>query len=292
MKSATIKSIWRFPVKSFRGEHLEKAMLEGPGMLGDRAYALIDKESGKVITAKSVKQFPDILDCSAIFIEEPSSGKELPPVKITLPHGNSVMSDSDEVDQVLSDYFNKNVTLARKAPTDYTIDQYHPDIEKIHPAGFRDTSIEQKLGTALFEEIGMDSPIPVGSFMDMFPLSLITTSTLDHLAKLSPGSNFDISRFRMNLLLDSSESGLVENGWLRKSFTVGKEVKIMVAMPDPRCVMTTLEQNGIPKDTSILKTLVQHNRLDVGGGEFPCAGVYAIITNPGLVKLGDAIAEL
>ena len=66
----------------------------------------------------------------------------------------------------------------------------------------------------------------------------------------------------------------------------------MVTIPDPRCLMTTLKQNGIPKDISTLTTLAQHNRIDIGGGEFPCAGVYVIITNPGLVQLGDIIAEL
>jgi len=141
----------------------------------------------------------------------------------------------------------------------------------------------------LFEEIGMDSPIPVGSFMDMFPLSVITSSTLDHLSELSPCGNFNISRFRMNLVINSSEAGFVENGWLRKNFIIGEDVKIMMAMPDPRCVMTTLAQNGIPKDTSILKTLVQHNSIDIGGGEFPCAGVYAVITSPGSVQLGDTV---
>ena len=65
----------------------------------------------------------------------------------------------------------------------------------------------------------------------------------------------------------------------------------MAAMPDPRCIMTTLAQNDLPKDTSILKTLAQDTRIDIGPGKFPCARVYAVITEPGLVRVGDPVTE-
>jgi hypothetical protein len=67
------------------------------------------------------------------------------------------------------------VTLAATAPDDFTIDEYHPDIEKddLGPA------IEAKLGSALFARVGVPSPVPVGAFFDAFPLSVLTTSTLE-----------------------------------------------------------------------------------------------------------------
>ena len=65
MQTGTIKELWRFPVKSFRGERIEQAECEAKGLLGDRAYALIEKASNKVVTAKSIKRFPDLLDCRA-----------------------------------------------------------------------------------------------------------------------------------------------------------------------------------------------------------------------------------
>lgn len=54
--------------------------------------------------------------------------------------------------------------------------------------------------------------------------------------------------------------------------------------------MTTLAQPGLEKDTAILRTLVQHNRLDVGSGaHYPCAGVYAVVETAGTLRAGDTV---
>lgn len=289
----TIEALWRFPVKSFRGEKLDQVEFDKQAVLGDRAYALIDKETGKVVSAKSVKLFPDLLNCGAVYLQSPQLGQEIPPVQITLADGTIVVSDSDEVDQILSDYFGRDVTLARAAPDDYTIDQYHPDVENLDPAGHRDTSVEQKLGSALFKEMGVESPLTPGSFMDVFPISVISTSTLEYLHQLRPETKFDVRRFRMNIVVRTEHPGFVENSWVGNRLTIGENVRLMVTMPDPRCVMTTLAQNEIPKDTNVLRTLIEHNRLDImGTGKFPCAGVYAVIEAKGLVRVNDKVEHL
>jgi len=290
MLVGTIESLWRFPVKSFKGEKLDQIEFDKQGVLGDRAYALIDNESGKVVSAKSARLFPDLLMCSAIYIQPPRLGQEIPPVKITLADGTTVVSDSNEVDQILSDFFGRNITLSRVAPDDYTIDQYHPNVEYLDPAGHRNTSTEQKLGSALFKEMGVESPLPPGSFMDVFPVSVITTSTLDQLDELRPDTNFDVRRFRMNMVVKTNDPGFIENSWVGKTLTIGNNVQLIVTMPDPRCVMTTLAQRGIPKDNQVLRTLVQHNRLDImGSGKFPCAGVYAVLGSLGMVSVNDNV---
>ncbi len=289
----TIEALWRFPIKSFRGEKLDQVEFDKQAVLGDRAYALIDKETGKVVSAKSVKLFPDLLNCGAVYLQTPQLGQEIPPVQITLADGTIVVSDSDEVDQILSDYFGRDVTLARAAPDDYTIDQYHPDVENLDPAGHRDTSVEQKLGSALFKEMGVESPLTPGSFMDVFPISVISTSTLEYLHQLRPETKFDVRRFRMNIVVRTEHPGFVENSWVGNGLTIGENVRLMVTMPDPRCVMTTLAQNEIPKDTNVLRTLIEHNRLDImGTGKFPCAGVYAVIEAKGLVRVNDKMEHL
>jgi hypothetical protein len=200
--------------------------------LGDRAYALIDTLTGKVASAKSVKLFPGLLDCQATFLEAPQPGREPPHVRIVLPDGTVVKSDASSVDQRLSAWFKREVTLARTAPQDFTIDQYHPDVEDLDPAGHRDTVVEQKLGSALFAEAGLASPVPEGSFFDLFPVSVMTTSTLERLRELAPNS----------------------------------------------------------KDTDILRTLARHNRIQVGDiGQFPCAGVYAVVGAQGPLRTGDGV---
>ena len=289
MPAITVKELWRFPVKSFAGEQLEEAVFQVDGLLGDRAFALVETETNKVVSAKSVQKFPSILDCHAEYVAQPKTGEKLPVVLLSLANGIQTRSDSADVDQVLSSYFGLGVKLALAAPPDFTVDQYHPDIEDVDPAGCRDVTVDQKLGSALFADMGMDSAVPVGSFKDAFPLSVITTSTLDRMQELCPESMVDVSRFRMNMILNTNDFGFLENNWIGRNVSIGDTVKVQVAMNDPRCVMITLSQDDIPKDSSILKALVQHNRIDIGEGKFPCAGVYAVSTTGGSVKVGDPV---
>ena len=186
----SVDELWRFPVKSMKGEQLDQAEFTAHGLVGDRAYALIDKVTGKVATGQNPKLFPNLLDCQVAFVEPPRAGHEPPSVRITLPDGTTVMSNSSDIDRVLSTYFGRDLTLAGKAPDDFTIDQYHPDIEGLHPAGYRSTTVEQKLGSALFAELGAISPVPVGSFLDVFPVTVLTTSTLEQLSQFQSQSRF------------------------------------------------------------------------------------------------------
>jgi hypothetical protein len=284
----SVDGLWRFPVKSMSGERLEQAEITARGLVGDRAYALIDLETGKVASAKSVRLFPDLLGCRAAFVEPPRAGREMPPVRIVLTDDTSVTSDSVDVDHVLSTFFRRDLTLARSAPDDFTIDQYHPDVEDADPAGHRDTVVEQKLGSAFFAQAGIPSPVPVGSFFDLFPFSLLTTSTLEKLNELRPQSRFDVRRFRMNVIVHTEGAGFVENEWIGRRVAIGDTVRLKVVLPDPRCVMTTLAQDDLPAETDILRTLTRHNSLQVAGaGQFPCAGVYAMVEAPGIIRIGD-----
>src|SRR5947209_7428327 len=119
----SVATLWRFPVKSMGGEQLSEAEVTKRGVLGDRAYALIDKDTGKVVSAKSVRLFPNLLHCKAAFVEAPRRGGDLPPVQILLPDNTTVRSDSDEVDRVLSAYFKRNVTLGRPAQVPHERDR-------------------------------------------------------------------------------------------------------------------------------------------------------------------------
>ncbi len=286
----TIAGLWRFPVKSMRGERLDQAELTARGLVGDRAYALIDTDTGKVVSAKSVRMFPGILNCQAAFVAPPQAGQAPPPVCITLPDGTTVTSDGGEADRVLSAFFGRNVTLAQSAPDDYTIDMYHPDIEGAVAPSQRDTVVEQKLGAALFAELGMDSPVPAGAFFDAFPLTVLTTSTLARLNELQPQTRFDERRFRMNVIVATTEAGFVENDWVGRALALGDAARLHIALPDARCVMTTLAQDELPQDAGVLRALAQHNRLRVSGlGHSPCAGVYAVIASGGTICTGDGV---
>jgi hypothetical protein len=132
--------------------------------------------------------------------------------------------------------------------------------------------------------------VPVGSFFDLFPLSVLTTSTLDRLNELRPESRFDERRFRMNLIVRTKEAGFVENDWIGRGLAIGEAVRLNVTLADPRCVMTTLAQDELPKATDVLRTLARYNKVQVGAaGQFPCAGVYAVVEARGSVRTGDLV---
>jgi len=286
----TISELSRFPVKSMQGELLDVAQVTEGGVLGDRAYALVEVDTGKVLSGKTPRLGTQLLGCRAAFVASPRLGDELPPVRITLPAGKSVTSDSHDGDATLSKFLGREVTLQRAAPDDFTIDWYHPDIEDVDPEG-RDTVTEMKLGAALFAEAGVPSLIPAGSFLDLFPVSVLTTSTLAQFQSFRRESRFDERRFRMNVVVETGDDGFVENGWLGRTLELGGTVRLTVFIPDARCVMTTLAQDDLPQDNDILRTLAQHNRHDVGDGRLrPCAGVYAIVEATGTTQQGDRVA--
>jgi len=275
-----------------QGERIEEADLSSCGIAGDRAYALIDSETGKVVSAKSVKLFPGILNCRAEFVESPRSGSERPPVRVLFPNGSTVTSDSHDIDQALSDHFHRKVTLAQSAPEDFTIDMYHPDVEDLDPEGRRDVVVDQKLGSALFAELGLPSPVEAGWFFDCFPISVMTTSSLNRLSELQPQSRFDERRFRMNVIVSSDEVGFVENDWVGHRLAIGDAVILRVVVPDARCVMTTLAQDELPKDTDILRALAKYNRIQIGDSQSACVGVYAVVEAPGTIRSSDAVTLL
>lgn len=286
----TVRALWRFPVKSMLGEEVDAADVSEGGIAGDRAYAIRDRETGKVASAKHPKLWPDMLACRAAFVEPPRVGSELPPARIELADGSSALSDAEDVDAVLSSFFGRDVELASAADNGYTIDQYHPDEPNYDPDGHRDEVVEAQLGAAFFNERGLPSAVPEGSFFDLFPLSVLTTSTLDQLSELEPQSRFDLRRFRMNVIVDTHGHGFIENEWVGRAVAIGDEVTLGVALPDPRCCMPSLAQEDLPRDPRILKALAQHNRIDVAGSLFPCAGVYAVAEATGTIRKGDSVS--
>jgi uncharacterized protein YcbX len=288
--AGTVVALSRYPVKSFAGEDVDEVEVTDAGLAGDRVRVLIDQATGKVVSAKHPRQWPDVLECRATFVEPPRAGQQPPPVTITLADGTVVRSDARDVDAVLSAFFKRDVTLKSAAPEDFRIDQYHPDLPDLDPEGHRDTLVDAKLGSAFFAQAGLPSAVPAGSGFDLFPVSVLTTSTLDQLGALRPDTRFDRRRFRMNIVVETTEPGFVENSWPGHELHIGDDVRLVVMIPDPRCVMTTLPQGDLPKDNGVLRTLTTHNRLDVAGsGRYPCAGVYAVVTASGTVRRGDGV---
>src|SRR5947209_1061270 len=111
MSNPTVVSFWRYPVKSMMGEELNAADITERGVLGDRAYALVDRSDGKVASAKNPRKWPRLFDFRAAFVDGPRSGAPLPPVRLTLPDGSILTSTQTDLNPILSETLNRDVTF-------------------------------------------------------------------------------------------------------------------------------------------------------------------------------------
>jgi uncharacterized protein len=275
----TVVSLWRYPVKSMLGEELTAAEVTARGLLGDRAYALVDRADGKVASAKNPRKWPRLFDCRAAFVAPPGPGAEVPPVRITLPDGTVVTSEQGDRDRVLSRALGREVTLdavergQREVvestfpnPWTPTAEEYWPDMEGLD---YRDTVT--------------DFELPAGTFFDAAVVHLLTTATLDRLRELYPRGRFEVRRFRPNVVVAPADGApdFVEDAWIGRTLAIGETVRLSVTGPCPRCVMTTLPQADLPSDPGILRAAAQHHRANVG--------VYAAVVRGGTVRRGDAL---
>jgi MOSC N-terminal beta barrel domain len=89
----SVVALWRYPVKSMMGEELNASEVAEVGLLGDRAYALVDSTDGKVASAKNPRKWPTLFDCRAALADAPKPGKTVPPVRIVLPDGTIVSGE-------------------------------------------------------------------------------------------------------------------------------------------------------------------------------------------------------
>ena len=112
----SVVSLWRYPVKSMMGEELNVAVVTQRGVIGDRAYALIDPTTGKVASAKNPRKWAKLFDFRAAFIETPRQGANVPSVRITLPDGNIVTTQQSDLNQILSNVLEREVTLGTTPP--------------------------------------------------------------------------------------------------------------------------------------------------------------------------------
>src|SRR6266852_3713362 len=107
----SVVSLWRYPVKSMMGEELNATEVTERGLLGDRAYALVDSADGKAATAKNPRKWPRLFDFRATFTEPARPAATVPPVRIAFPDGATVTSDQEDLSQILSKALNREVTL-------------------------------------------------------------------------------------------------------------------------------------------------------------------------------------
>jgi|SRR5215212_1959074 uncharacterized protein YcbX len=270
--TGTVVSLWRYPVKSMMGEELNSSLVTELGLVGDRTYAIVDKQTCKVASAKNPRKWGKLFDCRSMFVQSLRDDvNDIPPVRITLPDGSNISSDhqeEDDMDTSLSKVFDREVTLTKASSFEKPgYEEYWPDID----------------GLAQRETV-TDEAMPSKTFFDIAVVHLLTTSTINRLRELYPEGRFEVRRFRPNIVIESNsgeKKDFIENSWVGKKLTIGEDIVLKVTAPCTRCVMITLPQGDLPKDLGILSTVAKYNQVHVG--------VYASVERGGIIHRRDTV---
>lgn len=284
MRVGTVAALWRYPVKSMGGESVASSVLDQRALHGDRMWAVRDLELDAVTTAR---RLPSLLACTARFVEEPPEGVgpgDVVPVVVTFPDGSEVVStDPSTMDRRLSEVAGKPVTLVPLPPlTDRAAYRGVLSSKKDLRQQFGVADDEPLPDLSMFplRKLAQLSvyATPVGIFADAYALHVVTTSSLQAMA--AHGGDFDVRRFRPNIVVDSPHEGLVEQEWIGGELSAG-DVRARIEIPTIRCTIPLREQAGVPADPAVMRTVSQQGER--------CLGVYADITGPGLLRVGDEV---
>ena len=279
----TVLEVWRYPVKSMGGEQLARATVGPLGIHGDRGWALRDETANEI---RGAKKMPVLMQCAARYDAEPD-GATIPAVTMTLADGSTLRSGDADVNARLSALTGRAVTLWPRQPKEQ-IDHYRrglpdqPDIDAELRQIFGRLPDEPLPDLSVMPPELFEFTSPLGTYFDLAPMQILTTASLRALSALNPAARFDVRRFRPNLLLEPADGadGLIENDWSGRSLRVGGVV-LAIGIPTMRCSMTTQATAELPKDSSVLRTIVRDGNQNLG--------VYAGVEQAGAVAVGDAV---
>lgn len=279
----SLAALWRYPVKSMQGEALDTAAIGARGLSGDRTYAVRELATGHIASAKHPRKWATLLACRARYLEPPLPGAPLPPVLILAPDGTTLRSDQPDADALLSRLVGREVTLTAEAP--------------VQPTREADRSpLDGPADVPTIRQEPLAPAAPAGTFFDYAPVHLLTT-TLAALGRHYPAGQFDLRRFRPNIVIVPADAAtdFVEQSWLGQTLSVGAASQLALIDPCPRCVVTTLAQGDLPRDPQILRTVGAHTSgisvtLAPGFVFQAVVGIYGRAIRGGTVRVGDCVA--
>lgn len=249
--------IVRYPVKSLQGEVLASAQIEADGLRGDRRWGIRDESTGKILTGRRA---PQLLFAAAILDTDDT------PI-VTLPTGDTCHGPGAKTDAALSQWLGKPVRLVNSVGVPAARAEYFADATN-------DASR------------AIEWTMPVGRFVDASPLLVLTTASLATAAALYPEGDWQVRRFRPNLLVDVAVDvdgdGWVEDVWCGHATLRIGTVELRPQQPCVRCTMVTRPQPGLKEDRDIFRTLARNH-----GGLF---GAWTAVTRGGTVHAGDQIS--
>ena len=285
-EAGRIVSIWRYPVKSMAGERLPTADLGEFGLHADRTWAVRDRELG---CTTSAKRLPTLMWCTARYAAPPppdAGPGNAPEVVIGFPDGSEISSADPNIHRRLSEYVDRDVELRPLPPI-------------ADRAEYRNAAATQSDLRTIFG-LGPDEPLPdlsmfplrklaeitryatpLGSYVDAYPVHLMTEQSMRAMAAFAPGSEFDVRRFRPTILIDAhTDTAQPELDWCGGTLHA-PYAALAPLIPTIRCVMPTHSQPGLDRDPAITRTIAQHSRR--------CLGVYGDVVMGGRIAEGDEL---
>lgn len=267
-----LSQIWRYPVKSCGGELLPEVEVHERGLVGDRAWALVDSQTGLVASIKRPRLWGALLTMSASLSESGLTVRTSSGLEVSA-------NDPDSLDGLVSSVVDRPVVLrSAESIDDPTLERTDPDTEALLENGGLELG-EVNTGA-------LSAAAPAGTVFDFAPIHIISTATLEAL-EASEATAGDPRRFRPNFVVDIDGPAFQENEWPGRQLQLGPDVVLDLLIQSPRCVVPSLAQPGVPKSASTLRAVAHLNRIEVDGlGLASCAGAYATVSNPGTVTPG------
>ncbi|QIY68246.2 MOSC N-terminal beta barrel domain-containing protein [Streptomyces sp. RLB1-33] len=229
-KLGTVGRLIRYPVKSMLGEDLLAVDVTERGLAHDRRFALTDRDTGKVASAKHPRLWRRLLTLTA--------QAEDCAVRITASEGKVLWSTDPGVDETLSEIVGRRVALTDTPPHEATLDRADPEDV------LRDAS--EPPVSAREGRLGAGSP--EGTFFDYAPVHLLTTSTVARIAALAPTGTAEAERYRPNIVIRTPLArGFAENDWTGRALRIGADLTLRVIARTPRCAVPTLTHGPVPR---------------------------------------------
>ena len=253
-----VESLWRYPVKSMRGEELDEMFAGYAGVYGDRLFAFT--------TSSGRKGFPFF------------TGRDQRQMIRYRPRFRNPAEAAQPINLSDAEKLPPGVTPLYADPNDLMV-----DVET--PAGKTFAIDDPALIEMLRQEIDDKHQITLlrseRALTDCRPLSIFAMQSAKKLGE-ETGVKVDKRRFRANVYLDlTSSDGFVENQFVGKTLRIGSKVVVSVLERDPRCMMITLDPDTAEKTPAILKQVAQaHEGM---------AGVYGAVLMEGMIRKEDSV---
>jgi uncharacterized protein YcbX len=257
----TVESLWRYPVKSMRGEELDEMFAGFAGVYGDRLFAFR--------SSASPKGFPYL------------TGREQHEMLRYRPRFRQPDKAARPINQTEAESLGPGVTPLYAYADDLMVEVETPAGEAV---AIDDPTLIDMLRDGIDEKHQLTLLRSDRAMTDCRPVSLLAVQSARKLGE-ETGTNVDKRRFRANVYLDlTSTEGFAEDEFVGRSVRIGPKVVISILERDPRCMMIVLDPDTGEKAPALLKKVAQAH-----GG---MAGVYGAVLVEGTLRKGDSVELL